>query len=153
MGLSRFLHFLPSSCFLAFHEHLPVLNIWRLYVGLVLFNWVLFALTLFGLAVIFDPLGSTRFNEHESSLDTLRHRKLARLWLRRLQWTFCWMRRDKHGDDAFFHLASKHKIIIIIIIIIIITRSKYENLFGKLEGSLHFGILTVEERIILKLVL
>lgn len=74
--------------------------------GLVLFNWVLFALTLFGLAVVFDPLGSTRFNEQESSLETLRHRKLTRLWMRRLQWTFCWMRRDKHGKDAFFHMAN-----------------------------------------------
>ena len=90
---------------------------------------MLFALTIFGLAVVFDPLGSTRFNEQESSLETLRHRKLTRLWLRRLQWIFCWMRRDKHGDDAFFHMASKHNIIIIIIIII--TRNKYENLFEK----------------------
>ncbi|XP_069704996.1 diacylglycerol lipase-beta-like [Periplaneta americana] len=74
--------------------------------GLVLFNWVLLALALFGLAVVFDPLGSASFDEQEAPLETLRHRKLARLWLRRLQWTFCWMRRDKHGDDAFFHLAN-----------------------------------------------
>lgn len=74
--------------------------------GLVLFNWVLFALTLFGLAVVFDPLGSARFSEQESTLETLRHRKLTRLWMRRLQWTFCWMRRDKHGNDAFYHMAN-----------------------------------------------
>ncbi|PSN51081.1 hypothetical protein C0J52_01501 [Blattella germanica] len=74
--------------------------------GLVLFNWVLFALTIFGLAVVFDPLGSTRFNEQESTLEALRHRKVTRLWLRRLQWTFCWMRRDKHGNDAFYHMAN-----------------------------------------------
>ena len=41
------------------------------------------------------------------------------------------MRRDKHGNDAFFHMASKRKIIIIIIIIIIITRNTYENLSEK----------------------
>jgi sn1-specific diacylglycerol lipase len=78
-------------------------------VGLVLFNWVLLALTLFGLAVVFDPLGSARFSEQESTLETLRHRKLTRLWMRRLQWTFCWMRRDKHGNDAFYHMASKYR--------------------------------------------
>jgi sn1-specific diacylglycerol lipase len=77
--------------------------------GLVLFNWVLFALTLFGLAVVFDPLGSAGFSEQESTLETLRHRKLTRLWMRRLQWTFCWMRRDKHGNDAFYHMASKYR--------------------------------------------
>ncbi|KAJ9594887.1 hypothetical protein L9F63_013812, partial [Diploptera punctata] len=74
--------------------------------ALVLFNWVLFALIIFGLAVVFDPLGSTRFNEQEPTLEALRHRKVTRLWLRRLQWTFCWMRRDKHGNDAFYHMAN-----------------------------------------------
>jgi sn1-specific diacylglycerol lipase len=77
--------------------------------GLVLFNWVLLALTLFGLAVVFDPLGSARFAEQELTLETLRHRKLTRLWMRRLKWTFCWMRRDKHGKDAFIHMASKYR--------------------------------------------
>ncbi|KDR23659.1 Sn1-specific diacylglycerol lipase beta [Zootermopsis nevadensis] len=74
--------------------------------GLVLFNWVLLALTLFGLAVVFDPLGSAHFNEQELTLETLRHRRLTRLWMRRLKWTFCWMRRDEHGKDAFLHMAN-----------------------------------------------
>ena len=77
------------------------------FTALVLFNWVLFALIIFGLAVVFDPLGSARFNEQEPTLETLRHRKVTRLWLRRLQWTFCWMRQDKHVNDAFYHMASE----------------------------------------------
>lgn len=75
--------------------------------GLVLFNWVLFALTLFGLALIFDPLGSIHFNEvDDSTANMLHHRKVTRLWVRRFQWIFCWVRNDENCHEAFQHIAS-----------------------------------------------
>ena len=74
---------------------------------MVLFNWVLLALTLFGLAFVFDPLGSVVFNESQPEVEALRHRKVTRLWMRRLQWFFCWICRDQHSHEAFQLIACK----------------------------------------------
>ncbi|XP_049776823.1 diacylglycerol lipase-beta-like [Schistocerca cancellata] len=70
--------------------------------ALVLFNWVLFALSIFGLALVFDPLGSTRLQDD----GVLHHRKVTNLWVRRFQWVFCWVRKDRNCHEAFQHIAS-----------------------------------------------
>nr|CAD7463824.1 unnamed protein product [Timema tahoe] len=69
--------------------------------GLVLFNWVLLGLSIFGLAMVFDPLGSVQLNEEEDH-----HRKVMGLWMWRFQWAFCWVRKDKLYKEAFQHVAG-----------------------------------------------
>nr|CAD7266964.1 unnamed protein product [Timema shepardi] len=69
--------------------------------GLVLFNWVLLGLSIFGLAMVFDPLGSVQLNEEEAH-----HRKVTGLWMWRFQWAFCWVRKDKLYKEAFQHMSS-----------------------------------------------
>nr|CAD7576349.1 unnamed protein product [Timema californicum] len=71
--------------------------------GLVLFNWVLLGLSIFGLAMVFDPLGSVQLNEEEAH-----HRKVTGLWMWRFQWAFCWVRKDKLYKEAFQHVAGKN---------------------------------------------
>lgn len=75
----------------------------------MIFNWVLFGLALFGLALVFDPVGSRRFNEiHDtpSAGESLRHRKITSLWKRRFKWFFCWVRSDEYGHEAFQQVAA-----------------------------------------------
>ncbi|XP_060529277.1 diacylglycerol lipase-beta-like [Cylas formicarius] len=77
--------------------------------ALVVFNWALFGLAIFGLAMIFDPLGSRRYYEiHEtpSAGESLRHRKGTSIWKRRFRWAFCWVRSDEHGHEAFQQVAA-----------------------------------------------
>ncbi|CAH0394561.1 unnamed protein product [Bemisia tabaci] len=75
---------------------------------LVLFNWMLFALTVFGLALVLDPIGSIKINDgnNEMTIDSLRHRKVTRIWVRRFRWFFCWITRDEHSREAFSQIAS-----------------------------------------------
>ncbi|XP_065203555.1 diacylglycerol lipase-beta [Planococcus citri] len=73
----------------------------------VLFNWALFALTVFGLVLLMDPLGSKRLDEQtDSTADTLRHKKVTRVWVRRFRWFFCWIMRDEHSHEAFAQAAG-----------------------------------------------
>lgn len=75
--------------------------------GLVIFEWVLFGLTIFGLIMIFDPMGSKRYQDPQATPgESLRHRKTTRLWLRRFRWLFCWMRSDEYGHEAFEQVAG-----------------------------------------------
>ncbi|XP_066139540.1 diacylglycerol lipase-beta-like [Euwallacea fornicatus] len=77
--------------------------------ALVIFNWVLFGLAIFGLVMVFDPLGSKRYHEVQGSSsagESLRHRKGTNVWKRRFRWAFCWMRSDEHGHEAFQQVAG-----------------------------------------------
>lgn len=69
----------------------------------------MFGLAIFGLALVFDPLGSRRYHEaHEtpSAGESLRHRKVMSLWQRRFRWAFCWVKSDEHGHEAFQQVAA-----------------------------------------------
>lgn len=51
--------------------------------AIVLFNWVLFALILFGLAIVFDPLGSIKYkagrdNNDNGPTESTLHRKVSK---------------------------------------------------------------------------
>lgn len=74
----------------------------------MLFNWALFALTVFGLVLLLDPVGSVKLNEgqSDSTMDTLRHKKVTRVWVRRFRWLFCWIMRDEHSHEAFSQVAG-----------------------------------------------
>lgn len=75
----------------------------------MIFNWALFGLAIFGLALVFDPLGSKRYNdvqETPSAGESLRHRKVTSLWHKRFRWVFCWVRKDEHGHEAFQQVAA-----------------------------------------------
>ncbi|XP_048518844.1 diacylglycerol lipase-beta isoform X2 [Dendroctonus ponderosae] len=77
--------------------------------ALVVFNWVLFGLAVFGLVMVFDPLGSKRYHalhETPSVGESLRHRKGTSVWKRRFRWAFCWVRSDEHGHEAFQQVAA-----------------------------------------------
>lgn len=75
---------------------------------LVCFDWVLFALAVFGLAMVMDPVGSVklRSSQPDLTLDTLKHRKVTRIWVRRFRWFFCWLIRDKQSHEAFSQVAG-----------------------------------------------
>lgn len=82
-----------------------------IFLAISLFNWVVFALIVFGLAIVFDPLGSTSLkkgrdgNENGPTESTL-HRKLSKLWFKRFRWVFCCLRKDEFGHEAFSQVAS-----------------------------------------------
>lgn len=55
-----------------------------------------------------DPLGSKKLDEQtDSTADTLRHKKVSRVWVRRFRWFFCWIMRDEHSHEAFAQAAGK----------------------------------------------
>ncbi|CAK1545303.1 unnamed protein product [Leptosia nina] len=75
--------------------------------SIVLFNWVQLALTVFGLFMVFDPLGSVNYDEMLDTPNQARHhRKVTGLWSRRFRWAFCWLKRDEHGKEAFQQVAA-----------------------------------------------
>lgn len=79
------------------------------HLALVVFNWALFGLAVFGLAMVFDPLGSKRYHEVQETPgagESLRHRKVVSLWQRRFKWVFCWVHSDEHGHEAFQQVAA-----------------------------------------------
>ncbi|XP_043260888.1 diacylglycerol lipase-beta-like isoform X1 [Colletes gigas] len=70
--------------------------------ALVLFDWILIGLTIFGLALIFDPLGSLA----DKDLDTLaEHTKVSGMWLRRMKFLW-WLRKDEKADETLQHCAD-----------------------------------------------
>lgn len=73
--------------------------------ALVIFDWVLIGLTIFGLALIFDPLGSLGLEDRELE-DSIEHGKISRIWLRRFKF-FWWMRRDESASETFQHVAGE----------------------------------------------
>lgn len=72
---------------------------------LVLFDWVLVGLTIFGMALIFDPLGSLGLKDKELE-DSIEHNKVSRIWLRRVKF-FWWMRQDESATETFQHVAGE----------------------------------------------
>lgn len=77
--------------------------------GLVIFNWVLFGLAIFGLALIFDPVGSQKYTsilDTPNEGETLRHRKLSSIWQRRFKWLFCCVQSDEQSHEAIHQIAS-----------------------------------------------
>lgn len=82
------------------------------HLAIVVFNWVVFALILFGLALVFDPLGSSKYkksrdnNDNVGPTESALHRKVSKLWLRRFRWMFCCLRKDEFGQEAFTQVAS-----------------------------------------------
>lgn len=73
---------------------------------------MVFALILFGLAIVFDPLGSQRYrkcrdsNDNTGPTESTLHRKVSNLWMRRFRWVFCCLRSDEFGQEAFGQVAS-----------------------------------------------
>ncbi|XP_041976956.1 diacylglycerol lipase-beta isoform X1 [Aricia agestis] len=75
--------------------------------SIVLFNWVQLGLTVFGLFMVFDPLGSVDYGDMQDTPNQVRHhRKVTGLWSRRFRWAFCWLKRDEHGKEAFQQVAA-----------------------------------------------
>lgn len=75
--------------------------------SIVLFNWVQLGLTVFGLFMVFDPLGSVNYGDMQDTPNQVRHhRKVTGLWSRRFRWVFCWLKKDEHGKEAFQQVAA-----------------------------------------------
>ncbi|XP_031774668.1 sn1-specific diacylglycerol lipase beta-like [Apis florea] len=70
---------------------------------LVFFDWVLIALTIGGLALIFDPIGSLNKRYLENSME---HAKISKTWLRRLKYCW-WMKKDENAKDILQHAAGE----------------------------------------------
>lgn len=70
--------------------------------ALVFFDWILIGLTVLGLALIFDPLGSLT----DKQLDSVsQHGRASNIWLRRFKFLW-WMRKDKSANETFQHVAD-----------------------------------------------
>ncbi|KAG7206521.1 hypothetical protein KM043_003864 [Ampulex compressa] len=80
------------------HEHYTITVVQ----ALVFFDWILIGLTIFGLALVFDPLGSLGDQQLESSAE---HGKVSSIWLRRFKFLW-WMRKDESADETFQHVAA-----------------------------------------------
>lgn len=66
-------------------------------------------LTVFGLFMVFDPLGSVSYGDMQDTPNQVRHhRKVTGLWSRRFRWVFCWLKRDEHGKEAFQQVAGEY---------------------------------------------
>lgn len=54
-----------------------------MFIGIVVFNWVVFALIIFGLAIVFDPIGSAKYkksrdsNDNNGPTESAMHRKVG----------------------------------------------------------------------------
>ncbi|XP_033330758.1 diacylglycerol lipase-beta [Megalopta genalis] len=70
--------------------------------ALVLFDWILIGLTIFGLALIFDPLGSI---ENKNLENLAEHSKMSSIWLRRFKFLW-WMRKDESANETFQQIAG-----------------------------------------------
>lgn len=75
---------------------------------IVCLDWLLFALAMFTLFMVIDPIGSVKLSgsQPDISLDTLHHRKVTSIWVRRFRWIFCWIIRDKQSHEAFSQVAG-----------------------------------------------
>ncbi|KAL4091877.1 hypothetical protein QTP88_026489 [Uroleucon formosanum] len=75
----------------------------------VLFNWVMLGGLIFVLAMVLDPVGSLKIQEGANGnvdTETVLHRKVTRIWVRRFRWFFCWLIRDEHSHEAFSQAAG-----------------------------------------------
>ncbi|XP_020283723.1 sn1-specific diacylglycerol lipase beta-like isoform X2 [Pseudomyrmex gracilis] len=80
------------------HEHYSVTVV----EALVFFDWILIGLSIFGLALVFDPIGSLEKRHLENSIE---HGKVSRIWLRRFKFLW-WMRKDESANETFQHVAG-----------------------------------------------
>lgn len=68
------------------------------------------------MAIAYDPLGRTKFNrrnrdtndnnETNGPNEQTFHKKVAKLWFRRIKWAFCCLRKDEFGQEAFTQVAA-----------------------------------------------
>ncbi|KAK2576891.1 hypothetical protein KPH14_005516 [Odynerus spinipes] len=72
--------------------------------ALVFFDWILIGLTIFGLALVFDPLGSLSLRK-EKLEDSIEHGKISRIWRRRFKFLW-WMRKDESANETFQQVAG-----------------------------------------------
>ncbi|XP_031847279.1 diacylglycerol lipase-beta [Nomia melanderi] len=70
--------------------------------SLVLFDWIFIGLTIFGLVLIFDPLGSIEKKKLENLAE---YSKVSNNWLRRLKLLW-WIRKDENAKETFQHVAA-----------------------------------------------
>ena len=69
---------------------------------LVFFDWILIGLTIIGLVIIFDPLGSLKDEQLDNSIE---HGKFSKNWIRRFKFLW-WMRKDDNAKETFQHIAG-----------------------------------------------
>lgn len=81
------------------HEHYSMTVVQ----ALVFFDWILIGLSIFGLALVFDPLGSLEKRQLENSVE---HSKVFRIWLRRFKFLW-WMRKDESANETFQQVAGE----------------------------------------------
>jgi hypothetical protein len=100
-------------------------------------------MTVLGLALLFDPLGSVRHwgqcdggpnCEEEEHLKQIQRSRA--LWQRRFAWAFCWMRPDEHSHTAFHDVASKSRTSDFKLVIAKSKIIKYVNYFRSLQCTL-----------------
>ena len=74
----------------------------------VVLNWIVFALIVFGFAIVYNPLGSSKYRKARENgpTETILHKKVSKVWINRFRWIFCCIRRDEYGQEAFMQVAS-----------------------------------------------
>ncbi|XP_066586565.1 diacylglycerol lipase-beta-like [Prorops nasuta] len=82
------------------HEHYTVTVV----EALVFFDWILIGLSMVGLALVFDPLGSIRWHQKDCE-DSVEHGRASRIWMRRFKFLW-WMRQDESAHETFQHVAG-----------------------------------------------
>lgn len=70
---------------------------------LVFFDWILIGLTIVGLVLIFDPLGSLNDDQLDNSTE---HGKFSKNWIRRFKFLW-WMQKDDNAKETFQHIAGE----------------------------------------------
>lgn len=74
----------------------------------VVLNWIVFALIVFGFAIVYNPLGSSKYRKARENgpTETTLHKKVSKMWIKRFRWVFCCLRSDEYGKEAFMQVAS-----------------------------------------------
>jgi sn1-specific diacylglycerol lipase len=74
----------------------------------VVLNWIVFGLIIFGFAIVYNPLGSSKYRKPRENgpTDTTLHKKVSKMWIKRFRWVFCCLRKDEYGQEAFMQVAS-----------------------------------------------
>ncbi|CRL00123.1 CLUMA_CG013403, isoform A [Clunio marinus] len=80
----------------------------------VIFYWIILCLIIFGFIFTYDPMGSRKYRRLTDGNDNINsdehhefmHRKVTKLWLRRLKFLVCCVGKDENGDEAFTQSAE-----------------------------------------------
>jgi sn1-specific diacylglycerol lipase len=83
-------------------------------IGSILFYWIILGLKIFGIIVVYDPMGAKKYRQLVDNNDNIDpkehhinlHRKLTKLWLRRFKFAFCCLTKDEYGEEAFEQSAE-----------------------------------------------